>query len=311
MPLPQAFEGRLRLPAVAAPLFLISDPELVTACCRAGIVGTFPALNARTTAEFEAWLAAISEQLAGEREAAPFGVNLIVHRSNRRLDADLEVLLRHPVPLVITSLGAVSDLVAELRARGTVVFHDVATVRHIEKAAAAGVDGLVLVCAGAGGHAGRLNPFAFIAEARRRFSGTLVLAGALSTGRDLLAARLLGADLAYLGTRMIATRESRAPDAYKRMLVAATADDVVYTDAVSGIPANFLKESLQRAGIDPAAGPQGSIARDLDSGSFKAWRDIWSAGQGVAAIHDLPTVAELVGRLEREWREARAELRHL
>ncbi|GBD42247.1 Nitronate monooxygenase [bacterium HR39] len=303
--------ARLRLPVVAAPMFLVSGPELVIAACRAGVLGTFPALNQRTSEGFEAWLAEIEEALAADPRAAPFGVNLIVHRSNRRLERDLETVVRHRVPLVITSLGAVPDLVREIHAYGGVVFHDVAIPRHVEKAAEAGVDGVVLVCGGAGGHAGRLNPFAFLAEARQRFSGTILLAGAISTGRDVLAVRAMGADLAYMGTRFIATREARAPEDYKRMLIEASATDIVYTDRISGIHGSFLRQSLERAGIDPhrlEEMPKGDIAAELEREALRAWRDIWSAGQGVAAIDDIPTVAELVDRLERDFRAGLAEL---
>lgn len=309
MPLPPQLEGRLRLPAVAAPMFLVSGPELVVEACRGGILGTFPALNQRTSEGFRDWLDEIGAALAASPGAAPFGVNLIVHRSNRRLEADLAICADHRVPVVITSLGAVPDLVREVHGWGGVVFHDIVSRRHAEKAAEAGVDGLILVCAGAGGHAGTLNPFAFLAEVRRVFDGTILLAGAISTGRDILAARAMGADLAYLGTRFIATRESRAPEPYKRMLCEAGAGDIVYTPAVSGIPGNFLRQSLEAAGIDPAALRAASdIAAELQGGEIRAWRDIWSAGQGVAAIGDVPTVAELVARLEAEFEAARREL---
>jgi nitronate monooxygenase len=309
MPLPPQLEGRLRLPAVAAPMFLVSGPELVVEACRAGILGTFPALNQRTSEGFRDWLDEIEAALAGSPGAAPFGVNLIVHRSNRRLAADLAICAEHRVPVVITSLGAVPDLVREVHGWGGVVFHDIVSRRHAEKAAEAGVDGLILVCAGAGGHAGTLNPFAFLAEVRQVFDGTILLAGAISTGRDILAALAMGADLAYLGTRFIATRESRASEPYKRMLCEAGAGDIVYTPAVSGIPGNFLRQSLEAAGIDPAALRSASdIVAELQGGEIRAWRDIWSAGQGVAAIGDVPTVAELVARLEAEFEVARREL---
>lgn len=309
MPLPPRLAGRLRLPAVAAPMFLVSGPELVIAACRAGILGTFPALNQRTSEGFEAWLREIEAALADTPAAAPFGVNLIVHKSNRRLEQDLRICVAHRVPVVITSLGAVPDLVREVHGYGGVVFHDIVSRRHAEKAAAAGVDGLILVCAGAGGHAGTLNPFALLAEVRQVFAGTILLAGCISTGRDIFAARAMGADLAYLGTRFIATRESRAVESYKRMLCAAGAGDIVYTPAVSGIPGNFLRQSLEAAGIDPAALRSVSdLAAELQGGEIKAWRDIWSAGQGVAAIHDIPSVAELVDRLVAEFEAARREL---
>lgn len=309
MPLPPQLEGRLRLPAVAAPMFLVSGPELVIAACRAGILGTFPALNQRTSEGLRDWLEQIENALAASPGAAPYGVNLIVHRSNRRLEADLRLCVEHRVPVVITSLGAVPDLVREVHGYGGLVFHDIVSRRHAEKAAEAGVDGLILVCSGAGGHAGTLNPFAFLAEARSVFDGTILLAGAISTGRDILAARAMGADLAYMGTRFIATRESQAPEPYKRMLCAAGAADIVYTAAVSGIPGNFLRQSLEAAGIDPPSLRAASdLADELRGGEIRAWRDIWSAGQGVAAIRDVPTVAELVARLKDEFEEAQRTL---
>jgi nitronate monooxygenase len=290
-------------------MFLVSGPELVVAACRAGILGTFPALNQRTSEGFAAWLEEIEGALAKTPAAAPFGVNLIVHKSNRRLEQDLSICVAHRVPVVITSLGAVPDLVREVHGYGGVVFHDIVSRRHAEKAAAAGVDGLILVCAGAGGHAGTLNPFALLAEVRQVFSGTILLAGCISSGRDIFAARAMGADLAYLGTRFIATRESRAAEPYKRMLCAASAGDIVFTPAVSGIPGNFLRQSLEAAGLDPAALRSASdLATELQGGEIKAWRDIWSAGQGVAAIHDIPSVAELVDRLVAEFEAARREL---
>ena len=293
MPLPACLEGRLRLPVVAAPMFLVSGPELVTACCRAGIVGTFPALNPRSTEDLAAWLDTMAQSL-GPNDA-PFGVNLIVHRSNPRLEADLALVTARKVPVVITSLGAAGEVVNAVHDSGGVVFHDVVSLRHAEKAMEAGVDGLVLVCAGAGGHAGTLNPFAFLHEVRHvlKFPGTLLLAGGLSTAAHVAAARMMGADLAYLGTRFIATQESLAPEAYKAMLLRARAADVVYTPGVSGIPANFLKESLEAAGLDPATlspSPTPEVKK-------QAWRDVWSAGQGVGAVNRLQTVAEVVAEL--------------
>lgn len=302
MPLPKAFEGRLRLPIVAAPMFLASGPDLVLACCKAGVVGTFPALNQRSTEGFEDWLNTIESALTPQD--APFGVNLIVHKTNPRVQADLEVIVRHRVPLVITSLGAVKDVVDAVHSYGGAVFHDITNIKHARKAIAAGVDGLILVCAGAGGHAGTLNPFALLAEIRAEFSGTILLAGTLSTGDQIAAARLLGADLAYMGTRFIATRECAAQQAYKDMVVSAAASDIVYTPAISGIPASFLRQSLEQAGIDAARlaeRPDIDLHTELNS-EAKAWKTIWSAGQGVAAIHDQPTVADLVSRLEQEYR---------
>ena len=311
MTLPATLAGRLRLPVVAAPMFLVSGPQLVTAACRAGVLGTFPALNQRTTAGFVAWLDEISAALTPQD--APFGVNLIVHSSNARLQADLAAVVEHRVPVVITSLGAASAVVDAVHAYGGLVLHDVTTLRHAHKAADAGVDGLICVAAGAGGHTGLLNPFAFVAEVRRFFGGIVALAGGLTTGSDVLAARAMGADLAYLGTRFIATAESLATDAYRRQLVESGLDDVVLTAGVSTIPANFLRPSLLAAGLDPDTLPDPGRV-DLDhltnpsEGDAKAWRDIWSAGQGVGSIVDAPPVATLVDRLLAEYTEAVAGL---
>jgi len=309
MALPTAWEDRLLLPAIAAPMFLTSGPDLVVEVCRAGMVGTFPALNQRTTEGFDAWLSELGERLdrlpPGAPRPAPYGVNLIVHKTNARLAADLEVTVRHRVPLVITSLGAVRDVVDAVHGYGGLVFHDVINTRHAAKAAGVGVDGLIAVCAGAGGHAGTWNPFALISEVARFFRGTIVLAGALSTGRHVAAARQLGADMAYLGTRFIATRESLVPEAYKQMIVASSAADILYTANISGVHANFLRPSLVAAGLDPDnLPPQGAL--DLES-EAKAWKTLWSAGQGVGSIHDIPGAAELCRRLRREYVEAIVE----
>lgn len=315
MPLPKSWEETLSIPVIAAPMFLASGPELLEACCEQGVVGTMPALNARTTEELDRWLGEIqARRQQADRALAPFGINVVVHRTNPRVQADLEVLAKHRVPLVITSLGAVSELVEAVHSWGGVVFHDVTNVRHARKAIDAGVDGLIAVCAGAGGHAGTINPFALLGELRQLFSGTLVLAGSLSSGRDVLAARAMGADLAYMGTRFIATREARADDAYKAMLVASSAADVVYTPAVSGVPANFLRPSLEHAGYDmqrlaqPGAVNYGEKLKPLDD-EAKAWKTVWSAGQGVGNIHDVPAAADLCERLRREYREALETLR--
>jgi nitronate monooxygenase len=307
MPLPPQLEGRLRLPAVAAPMFLVSGPELVIAASKAGLLGTFPALNQRSSEGFDEWLGTIGAALADSPGAAPYGVNLIVHRSNPRVEADLALCVKHKVPVVITSLGAVADLVEEVHAYGGVVFHDVINRRHAEKAAEAGVDGLILVCAGAGGHAGTYNPFAFLPEIRRFFAKTILLAGGISSGRSVAAARMLGADLAYLGTRFIATKESLAPDAFKEMILAGNAADIVYTSAISGIHGSFLKESIRSVGLDPDNLPAGGHGYKAKVGDEqKAWKHVWSAGQGVGSIDDVPSVAALVDRLEREYREALA-----
>ena len=306
MPLPPTFEGRLRLPAIAAPMFLTSGPDLVVEVCKTGLVGTFPALNQRTTAGFVQWLDDIRERLERAERAAPFGVNLIVHRTNPRLAADLEEVVRHRVPLVITSLGAVSEVVQAVHSYDGLVFHDVINRRHAEKAAEAGVDGIIAVCAGAGGHGGTMSPFAFVNEIRSFFSGTLILAGAISTGRDIAAARVMGADLAYLGTRFIATREAMVSDHYKEMLLASKAADIVYTPNISGVHANFLRPSVVAAGLDPdKLPPHGSLDMNNEA---KAWKNVWSAGQGVGSIHDVPSAAELCGILAREYAAAIAEI---
>ncbi len=308
---PKPLLERLRVPAIAAPMFLVSGPDLVVAACRGGLLGAFPALNQRTAEGFDAWLGEIEERLAAARaegeSPAPYAVNLIVHESNKRLEPDLETVCAHEVPVVITSLGIRPAVIEAVHAYGGLVFHDVTQARHARKAADAGVDGLIAVCAGAGGHAGTLNPFAFVDEIRSVFDGYLVLAGGISDGRQIAAAQTMGADLAYMGTRFIATRESMAPDAYKQQILAAGTADIVYTPAVSGIPANFLKPSLERAGLLDADGT-GDAAVGLDFASereAKAWRDVWSAGQGVASVHDIPAAGDLCARLETAYRRAR------
>lgn len=307
MPLPKQFENRLKLPAVAAPMFLISGPDLVVECCRAGVVGTFPALNQRTSDGYAAWLDEIAGRLDGQPGAAPFGVNLVVHRSNARLDADLKITLDHKVPLIITSLGLNRDLIAEVHSYGGLVFHDVTSIKFAEKAAAAGVDGLIAVAYGAGGHAGQMSPFAALHEIRQIFGGTLLLGGSISTGAQIAAARLMGADLAYMGTRFMATAESMAVPRQKQMILDAKAADIVYTPAVSGIPGNFLRASLAAAGRDPDdLTPPGKL--DFGTTEAKAWRDLWAAGQGVGAIDDMPPTAALVARLEEEYRAAARSL---
>jgi nitronate monooxygenase len=306
MSLPSALQGRLRLPAIAAPMFLVSGPDLVVETCRAGVIGTFPALNQRTSDGYAAWLDDIKTRLDRLPDAAPFGVNLIVHKSNPRLHADLRMTVDHKAPLVITSLGAVPDLVEAVHAYGGLVFHDVINVRHAEKAVEAGVDGVIAVSAGAGGHAGTMSPFALVPEVRRFFDGAIVLAGAISTGAHIAAAQMIGADLAYLGTRFIATRESLAPEGYKTMLLEARAADIVYTPAISGVNAHFLRQSLEAAGLDPAnILPRGKMNLEDEA---KVWKHIWSAGQGVGSIDDAPSAANLCARLAREYGAARKAL---
>ena len=313
MALPSLLEGRLRLPLVAAPMFLASGPELVLACCRAGIVGSFPAKNRRTLDGLDEWLTVIGEGIAspGRRAPAPFAVNLIVHRSNDVVEGELDLCVRHQVPIVITSLGAVSELVDRVHAYGGLVFHDVINLRHAGKAIDAGVDGLIAVAAGAGGHTGRASPFALVNEIRQVFDGTVLLSGAMATGVDIAAAQMMGADLAYLGTRFIGTRECRSQDGYKEMIVESSLSDIVETDRVSGVNASFLAPSLADAGLHEGNGVTAEleIASELadaldEQGEKRAWRDIWSAGQGVGSIKDLPGVDELVSRLEAEYYDA-------
>lgn len=303
MPLPASLQGRLKIPAIASPMFLASGPDLVVETCKGGMIGTFPALNQRTTEGYAAWLEEIASRLDGVQGAAPFGINLIVHRSNSRVEADLAKTVEHKVPLVITSLGAVKDVVDAVHSYGGLVFHDVINARHAEKAAAAGVDGIIAVACGAGGHAGTLNPFALISEIRSVWSGTLVLAGAINTGAQVLAARAMGADMAYLGTRFLATQEATIEPDFKNMIVESDASDILYTPAISGVNANFLKPSIIRAGLDPDNLPQaGKMNLDHEA---KAWKTVWSAGQGTGGIHDILPAGDLVARLIREYDEAR------
>ncbi len=304
MTLSETWRQRLAIPAIAAPMFLVSGPDLVVETCRSGIMGTFPALNQRTSEGYSAWLDEIAERLSPFDAAAPFGVNLIVHKTNARLMRDVEITVKHKVPIVITSLGAVRDVVDAIHSYGGLVFHDIINLHHAHKAADAGVDGLIAVCAGAGGHAGLLNPFAFVAEIREFFDKTVILSGAINNGRQVAAAQLLGADFAYLGTRFIATQEAMCAAGHKQMILDATAKDIVYTSAVSGVHANFLRASIIAAGADPD-NLQSSVKMHVSSeGEGKAWKDVWSAGQGVGSIHDIPTAAELCSRLIAEYREA-------
>jgi nitronate monooxygenase len=314
MPIPSQLTGRLALPLIAAPMFIASYPELVIAQCKAGVLGTFPSLNARSLDTLEEWVTRIERELAAHATAhpgeriAPFGVNLILHPSNRRFDEDLALVARHRVPLVITSVGKPDRVCAQVHSYGGLVFHDVISVKHARKALECGVDGLILVCAGAGGHAGTLSPFALLSEVREFWDGPIVLAGALSNGRALRAAEVMGADLGYMGTRFIATREANVPEEQKQMMVASTAAEIVYTPVFSGIKANYLRGSIVRSGLDPEAlGPGAGPGHDLFDPAkteARAWKDIWSAGHGVGTIHDVPTVAELVARLRQEYAAA-------
>lgn len=300
----------LRLPVIGAPMFLVSGPEMVVAQCRAGVVGTFPVLNARPQAELSAWLGRIEAALQAARDAgervAPHGVNLVIRKGSERFEADLATCVQHRVPLVITSLGNPADVVRQVHGYGGTVLHDVTTVRHARRALEAGVDGLILVCAGAGGHAGAVSPFALLREVRAFHHGLLVLGGAIGDGQSILAAQVMGADLAYMGTRFIATQESDAVPQYKQMLVDSTAADILYTPHFSGIPANYLRPSIVAAGLDPDHLPVVDPAAVRAGGErHKRWKDIWGAGQGVGSIRDLPSVAELADRLASEYEAAR------
>ena len=309
MSIKDVLASSLKLPVIAAPMFLISGPKLVTVCCQNGVVGTFPALNQRSTEGFQEWLHDIKATLAQSNTQTPYGVNLIVHHTNPRLEADLEVCIKEQVPIVITSLGAVSDLVDAIHSYGGLVFHDVINRRHAEKAAEAGVDGLICVAAGAGGHAGTLNPMPFIAEMKSFFEGYVILSGAISTGQDIASAMQMGADFAYMGTRFINTSESSADEAYKTMIVDSGIADIVYTAAISGVNANFLKPSLEAMGITREfweGKAKIDFGKELDAAQAeaRAWKTVWSAGQGVATIQDIKPVAELVSGLKKEFEEA-------
>jgi nitronate monooxygenase len=316
MPIPSVLDGHLRLPVIGAPMFIVSTPPLITAQCKAGIVGSFPALNARPAAQLDDWLSQMTEELATFQRAnptlkvAPYAVNQIVHASNTRLEEDVAMCVKHKVPIIITSLRPPAEVVQAVHSYGGVVFHDVINLRHAEKAAAQGVDGVIAVCAGAGGHAGTLSPFALVKQIREVYAGTIILSGAMSTGADILAARALGADLAYLGTRFIATAEGNAPLEYKQMVVDSRAEDIVYTNLFSGVHGNYLRGSISRAGLDPDNLPEADKSKMNFGGSAaaKAWKDIWGAGQSVSGIHAIESVSQLVDQLEREYRAALAQV---
>ena len=315
------FRERLTLPLIAAPMFLVSGVDLVVAACRNGVIGSFPTVNCRSPEQLEAWLGDMRTQLRRHaddtgRAAAPICPNLIVHRSNARLEQDLQVLLRHAPEIVITSVGSPAAVLAPLHDAGALVFADVASIRHAERAAAAGADGLVLLTAGAGGQTGWLNPFAFVRAVRKFFAGPLVLAGGISDGHALRAAQALGCDLAYMGTKFIATRESMADAGYKEMLVASSADDILQTRAFTGLQTNMLRPSIEAAGLDPDALPERGaidIGKDIDVGAREArpkrWRDVWSGGHSVSGVTAVLPVAELVAETVREYRAADSTLR--
>ena len=318
MSLPVQFHGRLTLPVIASPMFIASTPELVIEQCKAGIVGSFPALNARPQSLLDEWLTRIREELADYsaanpgRPVAPFAVNQIAHASNDRLEQDVADCVRHRVPLIITSLRPPREIVDAVHSYGGLVFHDVISVRHARKAAEQGVDGIVVVCAGAGGHAGLGSPFALVREIRQFYSGTLVLAGAMSSGADVLAAQAIGADMAYIGTRFLATTEAHVLPGYKQMILESGSDDVVYTSVFTGVKGNYLRKSVVEAGLDPDNLPEADKSKmNFGSGGNmdrKAWRDIWSAGQGVGNIHEVLPAGEVVARMAAEYVEAKRRL---
>lgn len=318
MSLPESLKKSLRLPIIGAPMFIVSGPELVIAQCKAGVIGSFPALNARPQEMLDEWLTRIRRELDDARAAdpdapvAPYAVNQIVHASNTRLMQDMETCVKHKVPIVITSLRPPAQVVEAVHSYGGLVFHDVINVRHAKKAIEQGVDGIITVCAGAGGHAGTTSPFALVKEVREVFDGTIILSGSMSRGNDALAAQAIGADLAYIGTRFIATEEANAPPAYKQMIVDSSSSDIVYTSLFTGVHGSYLRGSIENAGLDPDNLPEGDkSAMDFGSGGAseaKAWRDIWGAGQGVGTVHDIPSVAALVGQMETDYRSALARL---
>ena len=318
MALPTLLKDRLRLPLIGAPMFIVSGPELVIEQCKAGIVGSFPALNARPQEALADWIRQIKQETAAHAEAnpedpvAPFAVNQIAHPSNPRLLADVETCVKEEVPIIITSLNPPRDIVDAVHSYGGLVFHDIISMRHARKAMEQGVDGIIAVCAGAGGHAGPLSPFALIGEIRKEFDGCLILSGCISRGDDVLAAIAMGADLAYSGTRFIATREARAVPDYKEMIVDSAAADVVYSSLFTGIHGNYLAGSIQNAGMDPRNLPEGS-KDDMDfkkasEAESKAWKDIWGAGQGVGNIADVSPARDVVLRMDKEYRDALARI---
>lgn len=317
MALPKSLEGKLRIPLIGAPMFIVSGPELVIAQCKAGIIGSFPALNARPQSAVSDWLKQIKDELGAYQEShpdepvAPFAVNQIAHASNPRLHKDVETCVEHEVPIIITSLRPPEDIVTAVHAYGGLVFHDVISLRHARKAMAQNVDGIIAVCSGAGGHAGTVNPFALVKEIRREFEGAVILSGCITTGGDIVAAQAMGADLAYSGTRFIATDEARAVPGYKDMVVSSKAEDIVYSSLFTGVHGSYLKGSIVNAGMDPDDLPEGDKDHmDFSSSDIeaKAWKDIWGAGQGVGTIDEIMPAFDLVLRMEREYRDTLARL---
>ncbi len=315
MSLPEALRGRMALPVIGAPLFIISNPALVIAQCTSGIVGAFPSLNARPAERLDAWLSEISGALAAwdaahpERLAAPYAVNLIVHRSNARLLQDLQACVKHRVPVVITSLGARPEVFEAVHSYGGMVLHDVINNAFAKKAVEKGADGLIAVAAGAGGHAGVISPFALVQEIREWFDGPLALSGAIANGGAVLAAQACGADVAYIGSAFIATAEANAAAAYKQAIVDGKAEDIVYSSLFTGVHGNYLRSSIIAAGLDPGNLAEGDVTTmNFHEGATKAWKDIWGSGQGIGAIKNVVPAGELVARLRREYEAARARL---
>lgn len=318
MSIPKVMQGRLSIPVVGAPLFIISGPDLVISQCKAGVVGSFPALNARPAEMLDTWLTRITEELDAhnqanpESPAAPYAVNQIVHNSNDRLMHDVEMCVKHKVPIVITSLGARPEVFEAIHSYGGICLHDVINNRFAKKAIEKGADGLICVAAGAGGHAGTLSPMAFIQEVREWFDGPVLLSGAISTGKSVLAAQAMGADLAYMGSAFIATSEANADPAYKQALVDYAASDIVYTNLFTGVHGNYLKPSIEAAGLDPDNLPESDPSKmNFGSGSSskaKAWKDIWGCGQGINAIKEVQSAGDLVAKLKKEYQEARESL---
>ena len=311
-------KGKLKIPVVGAPLFIVSGPELVISQCKAGVVGSFPALNARPQEVLDEWLIRIKEELDKHNQenpdspAAPFAVNQICHASNDRLMQDMESCVRHEVPIIITSLRPPLEIVKAAHSYGGVVFHDVINVKHAKKAAEQGVDGLILVCAGAGGHAGTHSPFALVREVKEWFNGTILLSGSISDGHSIASSLALGADLAYIGTRFIATKEANADQKYKDMLIESSASDIVYSSLFTGVNGNYLKPSIEKAGLDPDNLP-GADKSKMNFGSggntkSKAWKDIWGSGQGIGSIKSDPTVQDLVNELTEQYEQAYGEM---
>jgi len=299
----RAIKSGLTLPLISAPMFLVSSPSMVIESAKAGIIGSFPSLNARTVEDLEGWLDQITSSLADESVATPWAINLIVHRSNKRFGPDLDLTVKYKVPIVISALGSPKSVVDAVHSYGGLVFADVNSVAFARKAAEAGADGLILVSAGAGGHTGQMTGFSFVPAVREFFDGPIVLAGGIVDGRGVRAAEALGADFAYMGTRFIATEESLASDDYRQMLIDGTIDDIILSPYFTGVPANYLLPSVKQAGIDPAelAKPNPQISFDNPDARAKAWKDIWSAGQGLGSIHKVQTIADLVAELKRDY----------